>query len=58
MNPFEYFDEDELVDGECRVCGCSALEPCDGGCIWVQPDLCSSCVALAADHGAELLEDL
>jgi len=27
----------------CRVCGCSDLEPCLGGCSWVQEDLCSAC---------------
>ena len=27
----------------CRVCGCTHYTPCDGGCYWVEPDLCSSC---------------
>lgn len=42
---------DELLedeDGEracrvCRVCGCTDYEGCDGGCMWVEDDLCSSC---------------
>lgn len=33
------------VDGEacCRVCGCTDDHACEGGCWWVQPDLCSQC---------------
>jgi hypothetical protein len=27
----------------CRRCGCSDLDPCQGGCSWVAPDLCSAC---------------
>jgi len=30
--------------GICRVCGCTDEEACEGGCTWVEPDLCSSCV--------------
>lgn len=29
--------------GVCRGCGCTDDEACDGGCEWVEPDLCSSC---------------
>ena len=28
----------------CRVCGCSNEDPCEGGCQWVEEDLCSACV--------------
>lgn len=28
----------------CRVCGCDDAHACDGGCEWVQFDLCSRCV--------------
>ncbi len=28
----------------CRVCGCSNEDPCEGGCYWVEEDLCSACV--------------
>ncbi len=28
----------------CRRCGCSNFSACDGGCWWVEDDLCSSCV--------------
>lgn len=27
----------------CRICGCWELEACDGGCWWVESDLCSAC---------------
>ena len=27
----------------CRVCGCSHYDPCEEGCWWVEPDLCSQC---------------
>lgn len=29
--------------GVCRVCGCTDLNACPGGCFWVAPDLCSVC---------------
>ncbi len=28
----------------CRVCGCSELNACEGGCSWVEKDLCSACI--------------
>ena len=28
----------------CRVCGCSEFNACEGGCYWVEEDLCSACV--------------
>jgi len=28
----------------CRVCGCTQRRACDGGCWWIEPDLCSACV--------------
>lgn len=27
----------------CRVCGCTDDHACEGGCWWVEPDLCSAC---------------
>ena len=27
----------------CRVCGCTETCACEGGCWWVEPDLCSAC---------------
>lgn len=29
---------------KCRSCGCTDQSSCEGGCIWVAPGLCSSCV--------------
>lgn len=28
---------------QCRVCGCTELDACSGGCSWVKSDLCSRC---------------
>lgn len=33
-------DEDEP---SCRICGCTDDKPCEGGCTWSEPDLCSRC---------------
>ena len=30
----------------CRECGCTDDNPCDGGCSWAGPDICSNCVPL------------
>lgn len=39
------YQEMEVVEFSpmCRVCGCSQFEPCEGGCEWVEADLCSAC---------------
>lgn len=38
-------DHSEVTpDGTCRVCGCTDLQACPGGCAWVEPNLCSNCV--------------
>ncbi len=29
---------------QCRVCGCTENNACDGSCWWVEHDLCSNCV--------------
>jgi hypothetical protein len=42
------------VVGVCRVCGCTDEEACEGGCSWVEPDLCSACVD-EANRAAALL---
>jgi hypothetical protein len=31
------------IEDACRVCGCSESRPCEGGCVWVEVDLCSRC---------------
>lgn len=28
---------------ECRICGCTNQRACEGGCHWIEPDLCSAC---------------
>jgi len=40
--------DDEDFDDEprtCCVCGCTDDEACEGGCTWIEDDLCSSCAA-------------
>jgi hypothetical protein len=29
---------------KCRVCGCTDDHACEGGCVWIEPNLCSRCV--------------
>lgn len=45
-----YLDENlfptVLAGPRCRVCGCTEQTACDGGCRWVEPDLCSACVPI------------
>lgn len=42
----------------CRVCGCTYDDPCEEGCYWVEPDLCSQCAQKSgrkrkgANHGS------
>jgi PRTRC genetic system protein A len=40
--------EDE-TETTCRVCGCTESTPCEGGCEWVEPDLCSACAFTALE---------
>ena len=42
---------------KCRICGCTAITPCPGGCSWVEPDLCSRCAisdAFKRQHGMDV----
>jgi len=41
-----------FTERRCRICGCTELQACPGGCSWIDKDLCSSCAA-AAGVGAE-----
>lgn len=36
--------DDEVDERKCRVCGCTQYNACEGGCYWVEDDLCSKCV--------------
>ena len=38
-----------IVQGVCRVCGCTEASPCVGGCSWVEEDLCSKCRPVILD---------
>ena len=40
----EYIIKKTENEAVCRVCGCTQYNACDGGCYWVEPDLCSKCV--------------
>jgi len=31
---------------KCKVCGCTEETPCEGGCFWIGPELCSACITL------------
>ena len=41
----------------CRVCGCTQNHACEGGCWWVEYDLCSACTDEPEDFAAEQLSD-
>jgi hypothetical protein len=43
--------------GVCRECGCSDEAPCDGGCSWVEDDLCSACSGGLLEEGDVLEGD-
>jgi hypothetical protein len=36
-------DPDDDLGPFCAECGCSQLKPCEGGCVWATPALCSRC---------------
>lgn len=36
---------DHLPPDVCMLCGCTEHEACEGGCTWVELNVCSSCVA-------------
>ena len=33
-----------LPEEFCQICGCTNSAACEGGCSWVGPHLCSSCI--------------
>ena len=35
--------EADVVARGCRMCGCTDCQACEGGCYWVEHDLCSRC---------------
>ena len=41
---FDSEDDEPLFDEQaCRICGCTWDNACEGGCYWVEDDLCSRC---------------
>lgn len=40
----------------CRVCGCTNGVACEGGCHWIEEDLCSSCEGKEPDVGSPASE--
>jgi hypothetical protein len=47
------------AERSCRGCGCTESHACAGGCRWVAPTLCSSCLPhdVGAAVGAMLLDE-
>jgi hypothetical protein len=39
----ELEEEAGVEERHCRVCGCTEDNACEGGCSWVEDDLCSAC---------------
>ena len=35
--------ENIFDEQKCRVCGCTWDHACEGGCYWIEDDLCSAC---------------
>ena len=46
------------IEPKCRECGCTRDNPCEGGCYWVEFDLCSKCSAEEQQKLGELKEIL
>lgn len=46
----EESSENITEEAKCRVCGCTWDNACQGGCYWVEEDLCSACVEKADDE--------
>lgn len=46
-----------MEDRVCRVCGCTEDNACEGGCSWVEEDLCSACVDDKKENEEETKED-
>jgi len=42
----------------CRGCGCSEFNACEGGCAWVEVDLCSACSSEMTKSNAEILAEM
>lgn len=38
------------TEKRCRVCGCTENNACEGGCYWVEDDLCSKCEEIGDEN--------
>ena len=43
-NPDLELIKESLKARICRVCGCTDDSACDGGCYWIEEDLCNQCL--------------
>jgi hypothetical protein len=43
----------KFFNRKCRVCGCTWDHACEGGCSWVEDDLCSKCCESATNEESE-----
>jgi predicted RNA-binding Zn-ribbon protein involved in translation (DUF1610 family) len=43
-------EEEDPEEQRCRVCGCTWYNACEGGCYWVEDDLCSKCAEKAQEE--------
>jgi hypothetical protein len=43
----------EFFNRKCRMCGCTWDHACEGGCSWVEDDLCSKCCESATNEESE-----
>jgi hypothetical protein len=43
---------EEAAVRTCRQCGCTTGAACEGGCSWVEEDLCSACIGVCGHCGS------
>lgn len=48
----------EYLGRKCRVCGCSLLNPCEGGCSWASTTTCSKCADRRRKRTAQFFDRL
>ena len=48
---FDWLNDEQ----KCRVCGCTWNSPCEGGCYWVEEDLCSKCAEQLYEKALEYM---
>lgn len=41
---FQHVLDGEFLYHYCERCGCTHGDPCEGGCAWVRPGLCTACL--------------